>query len=420
METQLGKIVGAQADAEITNEEIDKCIESLELGKAPGPDGISNEQLKYGKCDELTSLLRWFISGILNSGYVPAGFNTAVVTPIPKKGVMKTATDFRPISVSSPLAMIFEMVLLTRMPVVRETHSNQFGYKPHTSCKHAFFVVQECSTYYRMRHTPLHVVSLDATKAFDKMWRAGLFYKLIDKCPAHVWRALVNYYKKSSIKVKVDNKMSDEYVTREGCKQGGVLSPFLFNFFIDDLLRELEASDLGASINGQYLGVVAYCDDITLLSSRACDMQAMLEKCQSYADAWKLVFNPKKSSAINGGYSCGVKWRFELAGTTIPHENMMTYLGLPLGDEKDHERYFEQKVGRAERAFYSLNGIGCRPAGLKPYSLGFFFKQFCQSIVTYGMEFLHLSKEALNQFNVRQNTLLRSAIGLESRSHITA
>ena len=76
-------------------------------------------------------------------------------------------------------------------------------------------------------------MSLDATKAFDKLWRAGLFYKLYDRINISLWRAIVSYYKQSKIIVKIQNERSDEYRTNEGVKQGGVLSPHLFNFFIN-------------------------------------------------------------------------------------------------------------------------------------------------------------------------------------------
>lgn len=75
-------------------------------------------------------------------------------------------------------------------------------------------------------------VSLDSTKAFDKLWRSGLFYKLINKIDPTLWRAIYSYYKESKIIVKINNKTSKVYRTTEDCKQGGISSPHLFNFFI--------------------------------------------------------------------------------------------------------------------------------------------------------------------------------------------
>ncbi|CAF1123171.1 unnamed protein product, partial [Brachionus calyciflorus] len=108
---------------------------------------------------------------------------TSLVTPIPKKGPLNGPSDYRPISVSSTLSIIFEMILLLKMECFKEIHPNQFGYKKNSSCKQAHFIVNETINYYRQNGSKIHLISLDATKAFDKLWRDGLFYKLIGKIP---------------------------------------------------------------------------------------------------------------------------------------------------------------------------------------------------------------------------------------------
>lgn len=58
----------------------------------------------------------------------------------------------------------------------------------------------------------------------------------------------MNYYNVSEIIVKQDNRNSDIINITEGVKQGGVLSPYLFYFFINDLLDECTGSELGWKI----------------------------------------------------------------------------------------------------------------------------------------------------------------------------
>ena len=78
----------------------------------------------------------------------------------------------------------------------------------------------------------MRVVSLDAAKAFDKLWRAGLFFKLKNVIDLVCWRILFKYYSENFIRVSVDGLISEAFMTNEGVKQGGVLSPFLFNFLM--------------------------------------------------------------------------------------------------------------------------------------------------------------------------------------------
>ena len=82
----------------------------------------------------------------------------------------------------------------------------------------------------------MHSVSLDASKAFDKLWRNGLFFKLMNHKDPLIWRILYKYYKFSYIIVKVEGFITEPFLTSKGVKQGGILSPFLFNFFLDELL----------------------------------------------------------------------------------------------------------------------------------------------------------------------------------------
>ncbi len=100
-------------------------------------------------------------------------------------------------------------------------------------------MVNETINYYTNGKSELKLVSLDATKAFDKLWRAGLFKKLYGKIDFHIWRAFVSYYEQSKIVVKMNNKTSEMYKTTEGVKQGGILSPYLFNYFINDLIEDV-------------------------------------------------------------------------------------------------------------------------------------------------------------------------------------
>jgi len=59
-------------------------------------------------------------------------------------------------------------------------------------------------------------VSPDATHAFDKLWRDGLFFKLKDKINSCLWRIIVSHYNNSKIIVKMGAEKSQAYRTTEG------------------------------------------------------------------------------------------------------------------------------------------------------------------------------------------------------------
>ena len=90
-------------------------------------DGVPAEMFKFGKCVPLVQLLLMLYNNIIFIGYIPESFNTSVLKPIPKKNSLASPSDYRPISVSSILATLFEALLIHKLDIVI-TDPNQFGY----------------------------------------------------------------------------------------------------------------------------------------------------------------------------------------------------------------------------------------------------------------------------------------------------
>ena len=296
------------------------------------------------------------------------------------------------------------------MPFLLDSNPKQFGYKRNTSCKSAYFVLNETMQYYKRVNSKVHLISLDASKAFDKLWRSGLFYKLIDVVEPPIWRLLLSYYAKSKLTVSFNGKFSKVFDTQEGVKQGGIISPYLFNYFVNDLLNQNDSLNIGAKIGTVNVSMIAYCDDLILISPTETHMRSLIKLCESYAVEWKIEFNASKSIAYSHGYSC--KPSFSLNNLEIPHQEFFIYLGLPVGDDSFVWNYFEEKMSKVEKSFYSLRGLGCKPSDLSPKTIAFVFKQFCQPIIKYGFENLYLNESKLRLLNIRQNILLKRTLGL--------
>ncbi len=56
------------------------------------------------------------------------------------------------------------------------------------------------------------------------------------------------------------------YQTSEGVKQGGLLSPYLFNLFVNELIEKCLELDVGVHISSKNVSAIGYCDDIMLMA----------------------------------------------------------------------------------------------------------------------------------------------------------
>ena len=60
-----------------------------------------------------------------------------------------------------------------------------------------------------------------------------------------------------------------------GIRQGGLLSPILFNVYVDELISVLKDIKLGCYVDMYYVGYLLYADDLTLQSASLCELQNM-------------------------------------------------------------------------------------------------------------------------------------------------
>ena len=108
-------------------------------------------------------------------------------------------------------------------------------------------------------------------------------------------KVLCYWYQYQSMYVKWGSTLSSKFQVTNGVRQGGVLSPLLFNVYVNELSELLNKSGIGGNMGGTIINHMLYADDICIVSLSSSGLQQLLKICNDYCEVHDLTFNAKKS-----------------------------------------------------------------------------------------------------------------------------
>jgi hypothetical protein len=422
-EKQIRLTVSAQEKQYTNRETIKNIIKELKNNRTKGYDGMNNNMVKTINSELIQNKITNLINAILNTGYTPEFLNRSIIIPIIKD---KTKTEFdknnfRPISISNVFAQILEKVILLKCKELENTSNFQFGFKNQMSTLHPLFLLKEIINTHLEENMPLYIASLDSEKAYDSIWRDGLFFKLMNAIDPQFWLILRDYYSKSDGVFKINGVTDNDIVKiTRGVKQGGVISPKLFNFFINELIETIEKSGYGGRILEQNIPIMGFCDDTLLIEKLLQNLRKLIETCEIYSNKWLLKYNAKKSCIINCGRHIYEDDEIDIMmnGEKLAVVSVCKYLGMEINNENDDNKQMMKNVGKIQKCFYGLSSFGIKPPGLQPEIKAFLYNTYCKPMGTYGMGLLKLKPKTLQQINISQNNLMRYSLGIPYKTHI--
>ncbi len=164
--------------------------------------------------------------------------------------------------------------------------------------------------------------------------------------------ALQSLYHNVKCSVRLNGMYSSWFDVKRGLKQGCVLSPILFNLFINDVLETLNATGYGVSIDDDIIAALAYADDIILMAESEEELSKLLQVLHNWCDSNAIIINVDKSQVVHFRNPSVPRttFSFNVGCSVLSVVSSYKYLGLLLTEHLDYHAMGNAAAKSANRA----------------------------------------------------------------------
>ena len=163
-------------------------------------------------------------------------------------------------------------------------------------------------------------------------------------------------YNSVSYLVKVKGGLLPDIKSTLGLKQGGVLSPLLFNIFVDDIRFIFDDTCSPITLFNESCSHLLYADDLILMSHTKEGLTNCLSKLNNYCNVWKMEVNISKIQVIifnnSGRKLIGPEFLFN--GHYLKSVQSYCYLGIQVTSSGSFRVAKTALMEKARKAIFSV------------------------------------------------------------------
>ena len=207
-------------------------MKSLKNNKACGDDRVINNYI----CSTIGFFLPVF-NYVLETGNIPHDWTIGNIIPIyKKKGDTNDPENYRGISLLSCFGKFFTTIINLRLNNFFNLNNilleNQTGFRKGYSTLNHVSLKSLIGIFFSEKKK-LYCAFIDVKKAFDTVWRSGLWIKLLlFRITGKLFNVVRNIYDNVKFCVQLNNNKSAYFNCYTGVREGESLSPLLFALYL--------------------------------------------------------------------------------------------------------------------------------------------------------------------------------------------
>ena len=229
-------------DHHILCKEEEDALQSLRKGKPAGVDNIQAEHcmVQAGGEDVITTLMT-ILNKIWQTGEWPTIWTQFLVITLPNIGNLQQCQNYQTISLINHPSKVMLKIILNRLKPQAEKiiAEEQAGFRTGRSTTQQIFNLGILCKKCLQHQQDLYHVFINFRKALNRVWYAALWattkkYNISTKL-IHV---IKNLHEKTTSAVLFNSSTGDWFRTTVEVRQGCLLSPTLFNIFLERIMTD--------------------------------------------------------------------------------------------------------------------------------------------------------------------------------------
>jgi hypothetical protein len=371
------------AEYTIYPETIFHRLESINVRKAPGPDGMPNWVLK-----QYSSLLCEPVCAIFNAciqqGCCPMVWKMADVLPIPKvHPPVSVQSDLRPISLTPTISKQLESIVgrWILLHVTSQIDKRQYGSLKGRSTTHALIDIVHHWSKALDEGRSVRALFVDYAKAFDHVDHSTVLRKLNTyDVPEFMIKWLSSFLTNRQQRVKIGDVLSDWLSLRGGIPQGSWLGPLTFLILIDDLQPQILTHK--------------YVDDTTLSEilarGESSQMQTTLDNLLQWSETNYMSINCKKTKEmILGPLRKQPPPPLLISDQNVQQVTSFKLLGVTMNDALKWDDHIAAVTSKAAKRLWFLKKL--KRAGVSQADLVYYYQAVIRPVLEYACPVWHTS-----------------------------